>query len=282
MAAFKREDRPGSSFRNSGYDILPKPINRGSTGEYNDLVPPAALVGGSVQGDSYGSGHGYGEGSRNSFNSQLNHGMHAVTGRRGGGFSDGNRRPQSAELDPQQLERERALDLQQQALSLEMSGEPEPLLPTSPMGSRTPPFAIGGELDGYLRKDGQPPTPTGEKQEFDEIHMQRYGAPTSTATSPAFTAVNSIASEPSTEPLFQGNAGTLVQPQHISTIGEVFPSTVTSAPTSGDKEEYRKSLQDNFNAVVPTTGSERSDVVPPAIETSVILPPLPVATKPKY
>lgn len=152
VAAFKRESRPVSGYRNSGYDNLPTLLPRSGTEsgvfDRDDLVPPPGLVGGRIRTSSYystGSGQGHGDRYRNSSYSAV-HVPNAIQERAS---------RTSTDLDPQQLEWERMQDLQQQARSMELSGEvietlhsaestpPMPLSPTSPtsphnLGSRSP------------------------------------------------------------------------------------------------------------------------------------------------
>ncbi|KAF9362106.1 hypothetical protein BGX34_006695 [Mortierella sp. NVP85] len=104
MAAFKREDRP-ASYRSSGYEV---PSSRGTVFETG----------------------GPGKGSANSSFTQLSHGANMNGGYRGpvqssrySRYGVDNGGAQSPELNPQQQELERQLDLQQQARSLEISGE---------------------------------------------------------------------------------------------------------------------------------------------------------------
>ncbi|KAF9358919.1 hypothetical protein BGX26_000623 [Mortierella sp. AD094] len=151
MAPFRREGRPSSGYvSNSGYGVLPPGGRRlhAESGIFNDKsyhADAAGLGGARMTHSGFGSTHSIGGESY----TQMNNGMLVATGRRdgdapptsplspghGSGIESGeNRRvnsTQSMDLDPEQLERERQLDLQQQARLLSMAGG-EPVSPSSP------------------------------------------------------------------------------------------------------------------------------------------------------
>ncbi|KAG0000148.1 hypothetical protein BGZ79_006256 [Entomortierella chlamydospora] len=167
-APFRREGRPSSGYiSNSGYGVLPPGGNglHSESGIYNDksLYADAAGLGGPRMSQSgFGSTRSIGGESY----TQMSNGMFVPTGRHNGDASptsplspgDGSRtesgknlrasRTDSVDLNPEQLERERQLDLQQQARLLSMAGgegggpisPPLPPLPSSNSPS-SPTFA---------------------------------------------------------------------------------------------------------------------------------------------
>jgi len=189
MAAFKREDRP-TSYRSSGYEV---PSSRGTvfeTGGYDHgpLAPPPGLVGGRIRTSSYNSEYSPGKGSANSSYTQLSHGANMNGGYRGAvqssryGVDNGG--AQSPELNPQQQELERQMDLQQQARSLEISGENlEPTVHTAGYtpsqsstsstshGSRSPTSPLGPHPHAWQGSSIAPPHD--QVNGAQRLHMNR-------------------------------------------------------------------------------------------------------------
>ncbi|KAF9089370.1 hypothetical protein BGX27_002513 [Mortierella sp. AM989] len=152
MAAFKREGRPSSGYNSSGYGVLPPGgrrvnVESGMYDEKNYHAASAGLGGARTVHNGFGSTHSFPGGESYA---QLSNGMFVATGRRDGdvsptsptvqatgfgsetGKKDRIHSTQSMDLDPEQLEREREFDLQQQERLLRMGGG-DHVSPSSPM-----------------------------------------------------------------------------------------------------------------------------------------------------
>ncbi|KAG0367187.1 hypothetical protein BGZ54_004269 [Gamsiella multidivaricata] len=148
MAAYKREGRPNSGFGQSTH------VQSGIYDDKSHHAAAAGIGGAKMPPGGYNGGHGLGSGFEGPY-TQLNNSTDVATGSRGddvilarsAGTMERDSRVVSVELDLQQLERERQLDLEQQERLLRMAdGESYPSspsafqvpLPSSPSSSSSP------------------------------------------------------------------------------------------------------------------------------------------------